>query len=113
MSPAAANRESDGKSTVATATENSPCGSMYRRKAASIAAGARAGSSRFDANNVSTNALKLIRPRPIVTGSISTNTRFTAGSRQLTAARSRPSRPRSQGSGIRTWITVPTRIEPA
>ena len=58
-------------------------------------------------------ALKLIRPSPSVTGSISTNTCLTAGSRQSIAGRRAPSRPRSHGSGRSTWITVPTRIEPA
>ena len=41
----------------------------------------------------------LIRPSPIVTGTISTNVRFTAGSRMsITTAAARPSRPRSHGS---------------
>ena len=48
-----------------------------------------------------------------MTGTISLNTCFTAGSRMSSASRSRPSSPRSQGSGSRNWITVPTTIEPA
>ena len=65
-----------------------------------------AGSISRDANSVSTTALKLIRPRPSVTGSMSTNTCFTAGSRQSRTTRSRPSRPRSHGTGSSTWMTV-------
>ena len=40
MSPRVAKRESDGKRTVAIATENIPCGSMYTRNAFWIAVGA-------------------------------------------------------------------------
>ncbi len=40
MSPRVANRDSDGKRTVAIATENTPCGSMYTRNAFWIAVGA-------------------------------------------------------------------------
>ena len=83
------------------------------RNALSIAVGARSGSISREAKSVSTTALTLIRPRPSVTGTISANTRRTAGSRQSRATRSRPSRPRSHGSGSSTWITVPIRIEPA
>ncbi len=52
-------------------------------------------------------------PSPIVTGIISTKTRRTAGSRQSITSPSRPSRPRSHGSGSSTWITVPITIETA
>ena len=83
------------------------------RNALSIALGASLGSISRDAKNVPITALTLIRPSPSVTGSISTKTRFTAGSRESSARRSRPSSPRSQGSGSSNWITVPTRIEPA
>ena len=62
---------------------------------------------------VSTNALKLISPSPSVIGTISTNVRRTAGSRQSITTCSRPSRPRSQGSGSSNWITVAIRIENA
>ena len=48
----------------------------------SIAAGASSGSSRRDAKSVSTTKLTLISPMVSVTGSISTRTRRTAGSRQ-------------------------------
>ena len=83
------------------------------RNAASIALGARSGSINREAKNVSMTALKLMSPSPIVTGIISTNTRRTAGSRQSMTSRSRPSSPRSHGSGSSTWIIVPTTIEPA
>ena len=66
-----------------------------------------------DAKNVSITALTLISPSPSVTGTISTNTRFTAGSRQSSARRSRPSRPRSHGIGRKTWMNVATRIDAA
>ncbi len=59
------------------------------------------------------NALMLIRPSPIVTGTISANVRFTAGSRTSITMRSRPSRPRSHGSGSRNWTIVATRIATA
>ena len=62
------------------------------RNALSIARGAASG-SRNDANTVSTSAFTLIRPRPSVTGSISTNTRRTAVSRQSNAIRSAPGAP--------------------
>ena len=83
------------------------------RKAASMAAGARSGSISRAAKTVPITWLKLMSPRPSVTGSISTSTRFTSGSRQSIATRSRPSRPSSHGTGSSTWTTVPTRIEPA
>ena len=46
-----------------------------------------------------------------MTGTISTKTRLTAGSRQSIRNWSRPSSPRSQGTGSSTWITVPITIE--
>ena len=55
----------------------------------------------------------LISPSPIVTGTISTNVRFTAGSRMSITMCSRPSRPRSHGSGRRNWAIVATRIATA
>ena len=63
------------------------------RNAASIAAGESVGSIRRAAKTVPITWLKLISPSPSVTGSISTNTRLTMGSRQSSASRSRPSRP--------------------
>ena len=66
-----------------------------------------------DAKKVSITALTLISPRPSVTGSISLNTRATAGSRQSSTSWSWPSRPRSQGIGRNTWISVATRIAAA
>ena len=77
----------------------------------SIAVGDSSGSISRDAKIESTTALKLIRPRPSVTGSISLSTRQTAGSRQSIKTRSFPSRPRSHGIGSNTWITVPITIE--
>ena len=68
---------------------------------------------RFAAITPSTSALKLMRPRPSATGSISFSTWRTAGSRQSITSSSRPPRPRSHGTGSSTWITVPTRIEAA
>jgi hypothetical protein len=62
---------------------------------------------------VPTTVLKLISPIPSVTGSIRTKTCVTAGSRQSSATRRRPSSPRSHGIGSSTWITVPIRIETA
>ena len=113
MSRRAASLDSDGKSTVAIATENIPCGSMYSRNALSIAAGARFPSIRRDANNVSTTAFTLISPSPSVTGIISLKVCATAGSRQSITIRSRSSLPRSHGIGSRTWMTVPARIAAA
>ena len=52
------------------------------RKALSIAVGARFGSISREAKIESTTRLKLIRPSPIVTGTISVKTRLIAGSRQ-------------------------------
>jgi hypothetical protein len=83
------------------------------RKALSIAVGASSGSIRREAKIESITRLKLIRPRPMVTGTISTKTRRTAGSRQSSTKCRRPSSPRSQGTGSSTWITVPIRIEMA
>ena len=83
------------------------------RKAASIALGERSGSMYRAAKKVPITAAKLMRPRPSVTGSISTKTRFTAGSRQSIATRSRPSSPVSQGKGRSNCTTVPSTIEPA
>ena len=79
MSLRAASRASVGKSTVVTATAKMPCGSMYRRNALSIAAGASSGSSSREANSVSTRKFTFTRPIVSVTGSIRTSTRFTAG----------------------------------
>ena len=75
--------------------------------------GASSGSISRDAKIESTSRLKLISPSPIVTGIIRTKTRLTAGSRQSIRNCSRPSSPRSQGTGSRTWITVPITIEMA
>ena len=79
----------------------------------SIAVGASDGSMSLDAKIESTTALKLIRPRPSVTGSMSFRTRHTAGSRQSIRTRRLPSSPRSHGIGNSTWITVPITIETA
>ena len=57
-----------------------------------------------------TKMLMLISPSVSVTGSMSTKNRFTAGSRQSMTARSRPSRPRSQGTGSRSWTAAPTSV---
>ncbi len=65
------------------------------------------------AKKVPITAAKLMRPRPSVTGNMSTKMRFTAGSRQSIATRSRPSRPASHGKGRSSWTTVPSTIEPA
>ena len=51
--------------------------------------------------------------REIVTGTIRTKTCRTAGSRQSSTSCSLPSRPRSQGIGSSTWMSVPIRIETA
>ena len=66
-----------------------------------------------EAKKVSISALTLISPSPSVTGTISLRTRQTAGSCQSISTCRRPSSPRSQGSGISTWMNVATRIEPA
>jgi hypothetical protein len=79
----------------------------------SIALGANSGSISLEAKIESMTRLKLIRPSPIVTGTISVKTRLIAGSRQSSTSWSRPSRPRSHGKGSRTWITVPITIETA
>ena len=79
----------------------------------SIAVGASEPSISRAAKNVSTTALKLIRPSETVTGIISLKTCATAGSRQSITSCRCPSRPRSHGTGSSTWITVPTRIEAA
>ena len=76
------------------------------RNAFSIAAGASSGSTSRDAKSMFTKMLTLISPSVSVTGSISTKKRLTAGSRQSSTARSRPSRPRSQGTGRSSWTTV-------
>ena len=68
---------------------------------------------RFAAITPSISAFRLIRPRPSATGSISFSVWATAGSRQSITSSSRPPRPRSQGTGSSTWITVPTTIAPA
>jgi hypothetical protein len=65
------------------------------------------------AKNVLMTRLKLMRPIPSVTGSMSAKTRFTAGSRRSTTARMRPSFRRSHGTGVSTWMTVPARTPPA
>ncbi len=83
------------------------------RNALSIAFGEIVGSISFEAKTVPITAFTLIRPSPSMTGSISLKTRFTAGSRTSSASLSRPSRPRSQGIGRRSWISVATTIEPA
>ena len=83
------------------------------RKALSIAVGASRGSIKREAKSTSTRALKLISPRLIVTGTMSTKIRLTAGSRQSSAMRRRPSRPATQGKGSSVWMMVPTRIAPA
>jgi hypothetical protein len=83
------------------------------RKAASIALGASSGSMNRAAKNVLITRLKLMSPIPSVTGSISANTRFTAGSWRSITARMRPSRLRNHGTGVSTWMTVPARTPPA
>jgi hypothetical protein len=83
------------------------------RKAASIALGARFGSTKRAAKNVFTTRLKLMSPIPSVTGSIRASTRLIAGSRRSISARIRPSFPRSHQTGVITWITVPARTPPA
>ncbi len=57
---------------------------------------------------VAMNRLMLIRPSPIVIGSICVNTRRRAGSPTSQLIVSRPPRPRSQGSGSRNCTTVAT-----
>ncbi len=113
MSFRAARRESVGKSTVVTATANTPCGSMYSRNALSIAAGASSGSSRRDAKSVSTRKFTLTSPMVSVTGSINTSTRLTAGSRQSMTTVRRPSSLRSQGIGSSSCTSVPRTTTPA
>jgi hypothetical protein len=78
-----------------------------------MAVGAREASISRDAKIVSMTALMLISPRPTVTGSSNTKNRRTAGSRQSMTSLSRPSSPRSQGTGRNSWISVPTTIEAA
>ena len=85
-----------------TATAKIPCGSMYSRKALSIAVGASSGSSRRDAKIVPTRKFTLMSPIVSVTGSISTSTRRTAGSRQSMTIVRRPSSLRSHGTGSRS-----------
>ena len=53
--------------------------------------------------------LKLIRPRLIVTGSISSSTRRTSGMRQSKSRLSRNGVLRRSQAGIASWTTVPTR----
>ena len=62
---------------------------------------------------LSITALTLISPSVSVTGNISTKKRRTAGSRQSSTSCRRPSRPRSHGSGSKSWISVPTTMAPA
>ncbi len=78
-----------------------------------MALGESLGSMYRDAKNVPITALKLMSPRPSVTGIISTNVCLTAGSRQSISRCSFPSRRSSQGTGNSTWMIVPTRIDPA
>ena len=90
-SPRAESRESVGKSTVVIATAKTPCGSMYTRKDFWIAVGASTPFTSREAKTWSITALTLIRPRPSVTGTMSTNVRLTIGSRQSISTRSRSS----------------------
>ena len=112
-SPRAARRASIGKRTVVTATAKMPCGSMYSRKALSIAAGASSGSRSRDAKSVSTRKFTLTSPMVRVTGSISASTRRTAGSRQSMTIVRLPSSRRSHGIGNSTWTSVPRTTTPA
>ena len=75
------------------------------RNALSIAAGASSEIS--VAKMLSTDRLKLISPRPIVTGNISFSTRITRSSRQLNERTSRKPVRRSHGSGSSSCTTVP------
>jgi hypothetical protein len=86
----AARREIAGKSTVEIATLNTPCGSRYSRKAASIARGAWSLTS--VAKIVSTVRFTLMSPSPSVTGSISTSTWRTRGLRHPNEIGNGPSR---------------------
>ena len=68
---------------------------------------------RRDAKSVPISVDTLISPSVSVTGSMRTKNRRTAGSRQSSAIRSRPSSPRSHGTGIRSCTSVASTIEPA
>ena len=82
----------------------------------SIAAGARwatVGSSISVPKKLLIWKLKLISPRLIVTGSISSRTRRTAFERQSNTGCSRNGVLRRSKAGIASWMTVPTRIPTA
>ena len=81
VSPRMASRASAGNRTVATATLNIPCGSMYSRNAASIARGT--ASETVEPSAELMNRLKLMRPRLSVIGSISASTWRTRGSLEV------------------------------
>ncbi len=77
------------------------------RNAFSIAAGASSDTRK--PRVVLISRLKLMRPSPIVTGSISLRIRAILGSRHLKEIfRSKPTR-RSGGSEITNWTSVPAR----
>ena len=84
------------------------------RNAASIALGASVGSMKRAAKNVPITALKLISPRPSVTGSHQhedpAHRRVAPVDREAQAAVAARA---ATGTGSSTWITVPTTIEPA
>ena len=76
------------------------------RKAASIARGASSETSEPSVELIST--LKLMSPRPIVTGSIRRSTWRTFGSPKANDTSRRKPRRRRIGSAIANWTTVPT-----
>ena len=78
------------------------------RKALSIAAGA-SSETRLP-KKLSISRLKLIRPRLIVTGSISHSTRRRPGWRQSKLNLKRKGVLRRSQAGISSWTRVPTRI---
>jgi len=79
-SRSAAIRLSVGNSTVATATLNSPCGSMYTRNALSIARGRFVRDER--PKHRVDQLVEVHDAKTIVTGSISVKTRLMRGSCQ-------------------------------
>ena len=101
-------RLSAGNRTVATATLNRPCGSMYSRKALSIARGASADTSVPNSELMSWSRLTM--PRPIMIGSISANTCLTRRSRQSNENLRSKCMRRSAASATRNCTTVAARI---
>ena len=101
-------RLSVGNRTVATATLKRPWGSMYTRKAFSIARGA-SSETRLPKPALMTWS-RLTMPSPTATGSISMNTCLIRGSCQSICIRRRKSIRPSAPNAIPSCTTVATRI---